>query len=1042
MKLKSEWSGRLKYWLNSLTEDFYHPVGEIAFNGFITSDELTPDTAVKTGHFRPMPEGTEWGFQWEYAWMRSSITIPPEAEHHIIVMNLNPGGESTLFINGEEYGTKRAEWVSVPHHMFSDNILTMDAKSGENFELMLEAYAGHYFPNSKFGGIATGPVMPGAFKDPKEGLHRARVGKSTFGIWNEAAYQLWLDATALYEIFQNLPDGSLRAAKIGEALKKFTLMVDFEQSGEARVIDYQKAREFLRPMMEAHNGSTSPTFYGVGNAHLDVAWLWPIRETVKKTARTFAQQLRLIDMYPGYKFIQSQPHTYKMCKDHYPALYEKIKAAIKKGGWIAEGGMWVEPDTNMSSGESLIRQLLHGKKFYRDEFGVECEMLWLPDTFGYSAALPQILNSFGIKYLVTQKIFWSYNEGEQFPYHYFNWQGLDGSKIVSFLPTNYTYTTNPKQLMDVWENRVQKDNLDKFLLPFGYGDGGGGPSRDYIEFAVREADLEGMPKMKMAHPVEFFKDLEKDGPPENTYVGELYFTCHRGVYTSQAKTKMYNRKAELALREAEMWGAFGTLYGYEYPLTDMDAEWKKVLLNQFHDILPGSSIHRVYEEAETLYKEVLEKSRQETALSCAKISGSGNDLIIFNSLSWERMEVVKLPRQFSSGAKTAEGDLVPISETSDGILALVNVPSCGFVSLMPCDNAAITNNPVSIKQSGGHFILENSLLRAEIDENGEVVSFINKETGFENAAGNMNRFMLYKDVPRIFDAWDIDSPYELQLMEHGSCAKVEILVDSPLECSLRITKSIGNSTITQIIKLSARSPRLDFLTTVDWNELHRLLKVSFPVNVHAEEGHCEIQYGYIKRPTHRSRQYDKDRFEVCNHRYTALCDENHGAAVLNDCKYGVSLNKNEVNLTLLRAPSSPDMGADNGVHNFTYAFTAWSGTFFDSQVARIGYELNTPVTISFGEAKPAHSFLSVDAPQIVVDTVKPAEDGSGDVIVRMYDSKKTNTETVLHFGLPISGVWQCNMEENILHEIPVLCNKSTLKFNSFEVKTLRLRINK
>ena len=397
---------------------------------------------------------------------------------------------------------------------------------------MMEVYAGHYYPEAPTGGCATGPVLPGSYTDKLEEGKRRTLGRCTYGIWNEDAYQLFMDVDTLGRLLEVLDKTSLRAAKIAKALEQFTLIVDFEQERDARIESYKKAREALKPVLEAENGSTMPVFYAVGNAHLDLAWLWPIAETGRKTARTFAAQLRLIEEYPEYKFIQSQPAEYEMCRKLYPELFERIKAAVKKGQWIAEGAMWVEPDTNMASGEALIRQLLYGKQYYKDVFDVDSEVLWLPDTFGYTGALPQILKGCKVNYLVTQKIFWSYNEGEQFPYHYFNWEGIDGSRIVSFLPTSYTYKTNPKQLDEVWKNRSQLQDLDAFLLPFGYGDGGGGPTRDDIEYARREQNLEGAPRVELSDPKSFFKKMDEAGGPVNTYVGELYFNAHRNLHFS------------------------------------------------------------------------------------------------------------------------------------------------------------------------------------------------------------------------------------------------------------------------------------------------------------------------------------------------------------------------------------------------------------------------------------------------------------------------------------------------------------------------------
>ena len=529
--MSSEWRGRLQHWMRTLKDDFYRPLGEISWEAFRTMDHLSQEEAMN-GPFELVEPGFTWGKTWEYCWFRGKVVLPAEAQGKRIVMDLKPDGESTLFVNGQEFGTYRASWVTQKHHFVEDNVLTTDAVAGTEYEILMETYAGHYYPESPDGGCATGPVLPGAYQDPLEEGKRRTLGICTFGIWNEDAYQLWMDADTLRQLLDKLDPNSLRAAKIAEALEAFTLVVDFEQDEAGRIASYKAGREALRPALEAKNGSTMPVFYAIGNAHIDLAWLWPMAETHRKTERTFAAQLRLLEEYPEYKYIQSQPAGYEMCRKYYPELFERIKQAVKDGQWIAEGAMWVEPDTNMASGEALIRQLLYGKRYYQEEFGVDSKMLWLPDTFGYTAALPQILKSCGVEYLVTQKIFWSYNEGEQFPYHYFYWEGMDGTKISSFLPTSYTYRTDPTELMNVWENRSQKRDLDAFLLPFGYGDGGGGPARDYLEYAKREADLEGCPKVKQENRITFFKDMEAEGGPKYTYTGELYFSAHRGTYTS------------------------------------------------------------------------------------------------------------------------------------------------------------------------------------------------------------------------------------------------------------------------------------------------------------------------------------------------------------------------------------------------------------------------------------------------------------------------------------------------------------------------------
>lgn len=1065
MKLMhSEWQDRVKHWIRTLKDDFYEPLGEISWEAFTTMEYLTPQEAQE-GDFAPVGPGFTWGREWEYAWFKGAITLPERAQGQRIVMDLKPDGESALFVNGKAFGTYRASWVYEPHHFMEDNVLSACGKKGEHFDLLMETYAGHFIPEAPTGGCATGPVLPGAYRDGAEEGKRRVLGKCTYGIWNEEAYQLYMDVSTLSMLLTTLEENSLRAARIAKALQQFTLIADFEQPREGRIASYKEAREALRPVMEAKNGSTAPVFYAVGNAHLDLAWLWPMAETYRKTERTFAAQLRLIEEYPEYKFIQSQPASYEMCKKYYPELFARIKEAIKGGQWIADGAMWVEPDTNMASGEALIRQLVHGKRYYKEEFGVDSEILWLPDTFGYTAALPQILKGCGVKYLVTQKIFWSYNEGEQFPYHYFTWQGMDGSQIVSFLPTSYTYRTDPIEANRIWKERTQLQDLDAFLMPYGYGDGGGGPARDYVEYAKRQEDLEGSVKVKMAGPAEFFHDMEQQGGPVNTYVGELYFSAHRGTYTSQAMIKQNNRLSELAMREMEMWSCLAMNKGMEYQLSRADAFWKEVLLHQFHDILPGSSIARVYVEAEKAHKEIQKGAAEMKEKAFAVLTDLSNEqaVTVFNSLSFERTALVELPERFSGGARTLEGLPVPVQSAEEGesagnpggyaVKALVTIPSCGGVSLIPAEagnacgeagvvlaeagkSAPVSAEQVTVRKQGESFVMENNRVKAVVNDRGEVVSFVLKSSGREFAAEPMNRFRLYKDVPRLFDAWDIDSNYIHQEIEALREAKVEV-VSEGLEGVLKVSGRIGNSSLVQYIRLEAEGTRLNFDTQIDWKELHRLLKACFPVNVYAENGINEIQFGYMERPAHRSRPYDKDRFEVCNHHYSAFCDGVHGAAVLNDSKYGISMNGNALELSLLRASACPEMQADNRVHHFTYGFTAWEGSFADSDVVRQGYELNVKPEIYAG-ALETFSAAEIDQANVILDTMKPAEDGSGDVILRLYESKKAAVTAKVRCALG-SRAYLCDMLENVREEIPVENGEMTLAFGAFEVKTVRMK---
>lgn len=1002
--MRPEWKDRLKHWIHVLEKEFYEPLGTVALEGCMTYDMLGAEEAEQLP-YAPAPVGMPWGRMWEYGWFRGDITLDDRAQGKPIVLDIRTGGEATVFVDGQEFGTRRAEWVTTPHHYLCDQVLTPQGEAGQSIHLLFEAYAGHDFP-----GCETGPVRPGDCEPRPESETRCVIGETTYGIWHEEAYQLWLDVTVLRDLLSVTDETSLRAARIEEALEQFTLTVDFEQPRAARLADYVKAREVLRPALAAHNGSTAPEMWAMGHAHIDLSWLWGYRETQRKIARTFAQQIRLMDMYPEYKFIQSQAQAYRLCKELYPRLYERIKEKIKAGQWIADGSMWVEPDTNLSSGESLIRQIVHGKRFYREEFGLDTQVLWLPDTFGYTAALPQILKGCGVRYLTTQKIFWTYNGSDRFPYHYFTWQGMDGTEITSFLHMDYNSFTDAATMVKRWRDRVQKRGLSRFLLPFGYGDGGGGPCRDHIEMALREKDLEGVPKVRMDSPQAFFEASAADGAPPNRYVGELYFQCHRGTYTSQAAVKRGNRKAEFALREAELWSV-AAAEKVEYPLSRLDALWKEALLNQFHDILPGSSIARVYEEAARRYAFVMDGTADITQAATASLV-SGEGCTYFNSLSWTRKALVK---------------------TADGY-GVATIPPMGWTSTV---DTSLPAQPVTVREGAEDITLSNGLLTVSINRSGEIVRCTDAR-GNARISGKANVLRMYKDVPRMFDAWDIDSMYDQSPVALEDEGQIEVLEATPWKATLRVTRRISLSDWVQEISLCADSTRIDFDTRVHWQERHRLLKAAFPTGVHADDGINEMQFGYVRRPTHRSRPYDADRFEVPNHRYTALCDENRGAAVLNDCKYGVSMQGDEIALTLLRAATAPDLHADQGDHAFKYSYYVWDGAFIASDVVHEGYELNVPVLCAAGHGTE-HSLMQVDAPNIIIDTVKAAEDGSGDVIVRLYESKHAITDAVLHLALPCGQAALCDMLENIQQVLPVEDGRIALSFHGFEVKTLRIR---
>ncbi|MEO5365850.1 MAG: glycosyl hydrolase-related protein [Magnetococcus sp. WYHC-3] len=1024
--IHQEWQQRIHHWRKTMPRLFYRQLGTVELQGFCTMDQLTAAQAER-GRFRPMPPGTEWGAKWEYAWFRGNLTVPKEARGERIALCIDTGNESAIFVNGNAIGAKG--------HFAREITLTPKARGGEKFHILIETYGGH--GPTECGG---GPCPHGHEMVPEPPRAQRKMGVTTFGIWEEALFQLWLDVETLTQFLDHTQDKeSLRANEVGDALKEMTLVVDLELPRAEMLQTVREGRKFLQPLLAARNGSSAPAMHAFGHSHIDVAWLWPLQETERKCCRTFSSQLALMKEYPEYLFLQSQPHLYQMTKKNYPALYKRIQQAVRKGQWIPDGGMWVEPDTNVTGGESLIRQFIHGKRFFREEFGVDSRLMWLPDVFGYSAALPQIMAGCGMDSFSTQKIFWNYNGGYQFPHNWLWWEGLDGTRMLTYLHNDYNSQTSPEHTLRRWHERVQKDGWHKTrLMPFGYGDGGGGPTREHLEFLRRQKDCQGLPKCRQAAPAAFFDAMRRspDSQKIPVWMGELYFQAHRGTYTTQARTKKGNRLAELGLREAELWGAAAAwLADATFPLARADKLWKDVLLCQFHDIIPGSSIHRVYEEAEAMHTAVIrdahaiaDKARR--ALSQRKAAA----LTVFNSLSWERDALIELPAGFSA-VQDAAGNPLPAQKIKGRTFVRTpTLPACGWLTL----HKAARSQKVKTAVRATDHSLENEFIRLTLNAAGEITSLRDLADHREMAAAPCNAFHLYKDVPGSFDAWDIDSPYKLQPVALDRKATVQVVANGPLVATLRVSRQINNSALTQEISMRAGSPRVEFRTRINWQESHKMLKVNFPVTVYSEDALHEIQFGHVRRPTHESTVFDAVQFEVCNQRWTALAEEGRGAAVLNDSKYGVNVEGNSINLTLLRSPLAPDMTADKGIQVFTYAFQCWNGASFrDAGIVQSGYDLNVPATVQPGDGGTA-SLFSVDAENVIIETIKPAEDGSGDIIVRLYEAMRTATRCTLSTALPVRRATVVNMLEEKQSAAVIKHGKVALDLRPFEIRTLRL----
>ena len=1021
MALTEGWKRRLEGWQKAITDSIYYPLGPVEISGFITKEQLTPKQAM-VHEFKPMPPGTAWGAKWEYGWFKGTVVLPEAAAGRRITAVLNVGDESVVWVNGLEIGA-----IDFGHKEIT---LTKNGKPGERFDILLEAYAGHG-PREAGGG----PVIYGHETVPEPGSTQVTINETSFGIWREEVFQLAIDFITLLTARNVIDQNSLRVAEIDRGLMDATHVIDMELPEAEMLETVRTGRSRLKPLLECVNGSTAPSFFTFGHGHLDVEWLWPLAETERKMARTVGTQLTLMAEYPEYKFLQSQPHLMAMLKKSYPDVYERFKAAVKSRNIIVEGGMWVEADTNITGGESLVRQFIHGKRFMREEFGVESTVLWLPDVFGYSGALPQIMAGCGVTGFMTSKIFWIYSGGDPFPYNNFVWEGIDGTGVTAHFYNGYGNFPLPSDILEHWNSRNQRNDISTMIYPIGWGDGGGGSTRPHLEFLRRTADLEGIPRMRMAGPVEFFKDLATHGPIKNRYVGELYFQNHRGTYTSQAKTKKGNRKSEIALREAEMWGvAAHALNGFAFGPETLDAYWKTVLLHQFHDALPGSSIHRVYEEVERDHTAVIAKAREVAQQAAAElVNGPSASATVFNSLSWPRTSLVALPESVTSSSLT--------QKVGGKTLVEVSLPACGWAALP--QEVQPGEQPAELAVKATKRLLENEYLRVQFNDLGEITSLVDKETGREIVSGLCNSFKMYKDVPAWFDAWDIDPQYVESPVELPYKASLTLETIGPLVGQLKLSRPLSTkSKLTQIISLRRGRRRIDFETTVDWQENHKLLKVAFPVDIHATEALHEIQFGYISRPNHYSRPYDADRFEVSNHKWSALVEANRGVAVLNDSKYGLNVLGNTINLTLLKSALSPDMTADKGIQSFTYALYPWNGSLAESGVVKESYDLNIPAMVVKGTASKngKGSLFSLDADNIVIETVKPAEDGSSTIVLRLYESMHMATACELKTSLPVKSAALTDMLENKREDLA--CNNGTLRleFHPFEIKTVTLTL--
>jgi alpha-mannosidase len=790
-----------------------------------------------------------------------------------------------------------------------------------------------------------------------------------------------------------------------------------------------------------------------GHAHLDLAWLWPIAETRRKARRTFASVLGLMDRYADFNFNQSSAQLYRWIEADQPEVFERIQERVAEGRWEPVGGSWVEPDCQIPGGESFARQLFYGQRYFEKKLGRRCTVAWFPDTFGYSPGLPQILRGAGLSGFFTYKLNW--NETNNFPHDLFVWEGIDGSRVVAHTfenpGTDYNGDIAPRDLHGTWRNFKGKRYHRESLFSFGWGDGGGGPSEKMLENYARLKDFPAMPRLKMARVDDFFAALRADGLPR--WVGELYLELHRGTLTTQAKIKKLNREVEHRLLEAEAFATLAARGGAEYPAQELERLWKTLLLSQFHDILPGSSISEVYEDAHRELEDTVAVARELRDLALKELAreredgGLADGAILANAALHPRPLTAILPVDDGVTVVGQNGEALPAQRTADGLLVHApdrRVPGLGWTSLALLENtpeAAVPEASSGIRagESGESTSIENELLRVEIGASGDLHSVYDKEVGREVLDGRANQLLAYADKPPNWDAWDIHKGYEAEGEEIPGAENVEVVETGPLRAAVRVERRFRGSRISQTYKLLADSRRLDIETRVEWHERQVLLRALFPVGVRSHEATFETMYGVVKRPTHRNTSWDDVRFEVCAHRFADLSEPGYGVALLNDGKYGHSARDNVLGISLLRGPLYPDPLADEGEHSFTYSLFPHPGDWTDAGVTGEAFSLNSPVVAVRGGGEPAeYGFVAPGGVELALGGFKRAEDGRG-VILRLYEPHGKRGSTALRFAFSAGSVKRANLLEEPEETVEVEKCKARLDVRPFEVLTLRVQ---
>jgi alpha-mannosidase len=897
--------------------------------------------------YRPAAPGERLGPLWATYWFRLRATIPPAWDDRRVDLLWASRAESTLWIDGRAaQGLHGTDW-----HQRPDATVALRARGGEALELWIELAC-----NGLFGRLDAPP----------------EVERCELALVDEEAWRLYFD----FEVLRSLEaSDSVEPGFGGHLLAELDRFCD------------EPDPAILTELLAHRNGTRVHRVDAIGHAHIDTAWLWPLAETRRKLVRTFASQTRYMDEYPEYRFACSQAQQYAWIKEEHPELWQRIRAQVEAGRFVPVGGSWVEPDCNLPSGESLLRQFVHGQRFFEDELGLRCSEFWSPDAFGYCGQLPQLMRLCGISRFLTQKLSWNrFNRPDA---NTFVWRGTDGSEVLGHYPPADDYNSDASVAEVLRTARQFKDHESSgtSLLVYGFGDGGGGPTRAMLERLRRLGDLEGVPRVRPATSDEFFSALEAEEAVRPVVVGELYLEYHRGVYTSQAFVKRGNRVCEQLLHDVEF---LGSARG-AYPRAELDRLWKLLLLQQFHDILPGSSIGLVYDDARRDFADLESSLRS--------LVGDGPTPV--NTIGVERREVCTGP---------------------DGVVAVVAAPPYGDGTVVDTDD--------EVRVDG--LTLENAHLRVRLGTDGSVESVVEKSSGRETLSAPGNRLELYEDRPVKFDAWDVDPAHLGTRRDCPPAESWEVVSSGPLRGEIAFERRVGEaSRLRQVVRLDAGSRRMEFHTEVDWHEEHRFLKVCFPLEVLATSATYETPFGFAERPTHYSTSFDRARYEVPGHRFADLSEHGFGAAVLTDSKYGYSCYGNELRISLLRAPKSPDPEADMGRHEFAYAFLPHAGGWREAGVLAEAMCFNAPLRWTHGVGG---SFASVDG-GLVLDTVKRGE-RSGSLVLRLYEPHGGRGTARVRLAAPFAHARLANALEESLADVELDDGAVVLPYRPHQVLTV------